>query len=112
MVDSANSKKQCPFLIKSGKRKPGEFALPRTVRRQATSLRQSAEWGMRVVQGSFPRLKDRLLFSENMADRKVFLHLIPMLLNFRTRNVGLNQLSSTFYPSFDEAGDNVLNIFN
>ncbi len=67
---------------------------------------------MRAVQGSFPRLKDRLLFSENMADRKVFLHLILMLLNFRTRKVGLNQLSSTFYPNFDEAGDNVLDIFN
>jgi hypothetical protein len=112
VVDSAFSKKRCPFLIKSGKRKPGETRLERTVRRQATSLRQSAEWGMRVVQGSFPRLKDRLLFSENIADRKVFLHLIPMLLNFRTRNVGLNQLTSTFYPNFEEVGDNVLDIFN
>ncbi len=67
---------------------------------------------MRAVQGSFPQLKDRLLFSENMADHKVFLHLILMLLNFRTRKVSLNQVSSMFYPNFDEAGDNVLDIFN
>jgi hypothetical protein len=77
-----------------------------------TSLRQSAEWGMRAVQGSFPRLKDRLLFSENMADHKVFLHLILMLLNFRTRKLGLNQLASTFYRTFDEVGDNALEIFD
>ncbi len=67
---------------------------------------------MRAIQGSFPRLKDRLLFSENMADRKVFLNLIPMLLKFRTRSVGLNQLTSTFYPSFIDIGDNTLDIFN
>ncbi len=111
VVDSAFSKKRCPFLIKSGKHKLGESTLARTVRRQATTLRQSAEWGMRAVQGSFTHLKERLLFSENMADRKVFLHLIPMLLNFRTGKVGLNQLAPTFYPTFDEVGDNTLEIF-
>jgi hypothetical protein len=30
--------------------------------RQATSLRQSAEWGMRAIEGSFPRLKDKLFY--------------------------------------------------
>jgi hypothetical protein len=28
------------------------------LKQAATSLRQSAEWGMRAVQASFPRLKD------------------------------------------------------
>ncbi len=31
VVDSAFSKKWCPFMIKSGKHKPGESALVRTV---------------------------------------------------------------------------------
>jgi hypothetical protein len=34
------------------------------IHRQATSVRQLSEWGMRGLQGSFPRLKDRLLYEE------------------------------------------------
>ena len=33
-----------------------------------------------------------------------------MLLNFRTRRVGLNQLSSTFYPTFEVVGDDALDV--
>jgi len=47
---------------------------------QATFLQQSAEWGLREIQGSFPRLKDRLLFSESLENQKVFFNLITMLL--------------------------------
>ena len=72
---------------------------------QATSLCQSAEWGMRAIQGSFPRLKDRLIFSEDADHRNVFLHLIAM-----SCRVGLNQLSSTFYPTFEVVGDDVLDV--
>ena len=32
---------------------------------QAMSCRQAAEWGMRGLQGSFPRLKDRIIYEEN-----------------------------------------------
>jgi hypothetical protein len=110
VVDSAFAKKRCPWMIKSGKEKIGETIMQATIRVQATSLRQSAEWGMRAIQGSFPRLKDRMIFSENMEQRKLFLHLIAMLLNFRTRRVGLNQLSSTFYPMFEAVGDNALDV--
>ncbi len=67
---------------------------------------------MRSIQGSFPCLKDKLLFSQKMADRKAFLHMISMLLNFCTCNVGLNQLTSTFYPNFHLVGDDVLEMFN
>jgi len=81
-VDSAFSKKRCPFLIKSGQAKLGETLAASTLWQQATSLRQSAEWGMRAVQGSFPRLKDKMLFSERMEDQKAFLYMISMLLNF------------------------------
>jgi len=35
-----------------------------------------------------------------------------MLLNFRTRHVGLNQLLSTYYPNFHLVGDDVLDMFD
>jgi hypothetical protein len=111
VVDSAFTKKHCPFLIKSSNRKPGETALETTISRQATSFHQSAKWGMRAVEGNFPQLKDKLLLSDTIEDRKIFLHAITMLHNFRTHRVGLNQLSSTYYPVFVNVGDNVLDMF-
>jgi hypothetical protein len=111
VVDSAFNQKRCPYLIKSGNAKPGETAERRRIRCQATVMRQASEWGMRAIQGSFPRLKDRFLFSDDRQDRRIFLHLVSMLLNFRTTFVGMNQLESTFYPLFEEVGDNVLEIY-
>jgi hypothetical protein len=61
--------------------------------------------------GELPHLKDKMLFSESMEDRKAFLHMISMLLNFQTCHVGLNQLASTYYPNFHLVGDDVLNMF-
>jgi hypothetical protein len=43
VVDSAFSKKRCPWMIKSGKERIGETNLQATIRIQATSLCQSAE---------------------------------------------------------------------
>jgi hypothetical protein len=34
------------------------------VQRQVTSVQQLSEWGMRGLQASFPRLKDRLMWEE------------------------------------------------
>ena len=110
-VEKQQWTQQCPFLIKSGKKKHRETALQRRIRHQATFLRQSAEWGMRALQGSFPRLKDRIIYLDDMTDHKLFLQLIPMIYNFRTKFVGLNQIRSTFYPNFELNGENVLNIF-
>jgi hypothetical protein len=56
--------------------KVGESPAQQTIHQQATSLWQSAERGMRSIQGSFPRLKGKMLFSQDMADRKAFLHMI------------------------------------
>jgi hypothetical protein len=111
-VDAAFSKKCCPFLIKSGKCKLGETMLQMTICRQATSLQQSAEWGMRAIQGSLPSLKDKLFFSQTIADCKAFLHLIPMLLNFRAGQIELSQIMTTFYPIFHAVNDNVLDNLN
>eukprot|EP00536_Pseudo-nitzschia_multiseries_P009138 jgi/Psemu1/200010/e_gw1.249.34.1 len=48
---------------------------------EATSLRQLSEWGMRMIQGQFPRLKDRLLL-EDFGDRKVILYVMMLLYNY------------------------------
>jgi hypothetical protein len=112
VVDSAFNQKRCAYLIKSGKRKPGETAERRRIRHQATVMRQAVEWGMRAIQGSFPCLKGRFLFSDDRQDRRIFLHLTSMVLNFRTTYVGMNQLESTFYPLFEVVGDNALDVFN
>jgi hypothetical protein len=41
-----------------------------SIARDATSMRQSAEWGMRAFQSSMPRIKDRMKFEER-GERKV-----------------------------------------
>jgi hypothetical protein len=53
--------------------------------------------GGQLVQGSFPYLKDQILFSNNMVDCNVILHITPLILSFRTKYGGLNQIRSAFY---------------
>ncbi len=111
VADSAFSLKRCPFIIKSGKRKFGEMRARTIQQRQVTKLRQSAEWGTRALQGSVPCVKEQFIFSHAPRDRQLFMHLIPLLINFCTNYVGLNQLQSTFYPDFEHLDDNVLDMF-
>ena len=50
---------------------------------------------MRMIQGSFPRLKDKLPYEE-FNERKVVQHLMVLLYNFQTHNIGINQILNTF----------------
>ena len=97
-VDSAFSKKNNPFLIKSSQTDPefnddNDFA----VNTEATSMRQSAEWGMRAIQSSFPRLKDRFIYEE-YGERKIIFKFMLLLYNVRARKVGINQIRNTYMP--------------
>ena len=65
---------------------------------------------MRGLQGSFPRLKDKITYSDDAMERKIFLKLIPMLYNFRANYVGINQIRSHFFPIFEMHGDNVADL--
>jgi DDE superfamily endonuclease len=67
------------------------------IQKQATSVRQLSEWGMRALQASFPRLKDRLIY-EDRGERRLIMNLIVFLYNFRASVVGLNQIQSSFMP--------------
>jgi hypothetical protein len=65
-----------------------------------TSLRQSGEWGMRALQGSFARLKTRL--TSNKRKRLDIVHGIILLHNFRTTHIGLNQIATVFNPQYEQ----------
>ncbi len=63
------------------------------------SLRQSSEWGMRALQGTFSRLKSRL--TSNSLLRHNIIFSILLLHNFRTARVGLNQIAVVFNPHYE-----------
>ena len=63
------------------------------------SLRQSSEWGMRALQGTFIGMKSRL--PANKRKRKLILTVIILLHNFRTDVVGLNQIATVFNVEYD-----------
>ena len=64
------------------------------------SLRQSSEWGMRALQGTFSRLKYRL--PSDKLKRKYIIGSIVLLHNFRTHYVGLNQIATVFNPLYEQ----------
>jgi hypothetical protein len=63
------------------------------------SLRQSSEWGMRALQGTFVRMKSRL--TSNKRKRRQILTVIILLHNFRTDVVGLNQIATLFNVEYE-----------
>lgn len=64
------------------------------------SLRQASEWGMRALQGTFPRLKSRL--PSCSVKRQMLLTSIVLIHNFRTELVGLNQIATVFNPEYEQ----------
>ena len=65
-----------------------------------TSLRQAAEWGMRGLQGSFPRLRTRLTSDSEV--RKEIIFSICLLHNFRVSFVGISQIATVFGDENDK----------
>jgi hypothetical protein len=102
-VNSAFSMRKYPFFIKSSQRDPDaddaeDYALGVEVNKQATSMRQSAEWGMRALQSSFPRMQDRFKF-EKFGERRVILKMMILVYNLRARMVGINQIKNHYMPA-------------
>ena len=59
-----------PYLIKNSQQDPARSCRGVSINRAVTSVRQlSPEWGMRQIQGQFPRLKGLLPYEE-MGERK------------------------------------------
>jgi hypothetical protein len=102
VMDSAFNKTAYEYIIKSGQRVRHELGPEQAlIDRQATSARQFAEWGMRALQGSFPRLKNRFIYEER-GERKHMLKCIVHLYNFRARRVGLNQITNVYMPELSK----------
>lgn len=110
VVDSAFSKGDYPFLIKSAQDHLADNPTPVELRilQQATSVRQTAEWGMRAFQSSFPRIKDQMHFEQN-GERKKIISSLVLLFNLRARLVGINQILSTFMPYLGPEANHLLN---
>ena len=101
-VDSAFASVKRDFLLKSGQDILGsspptrhEQNLEQQLRRQTTSARQTAKWGMLSIQASFPRVKDRFTYEEQ-GERRIMLKMFLLLYNMRARMVGINQIPNTY----------------
>ena len=115
VIDSAFSTANINFLIKSsqdyltaddGLDTYEEQVDNIAVKRAATSMRQSAEWGVGAVQSSFPRLKDTMKYEEQGERRYIFTCLF-LLYNLRARLVGINQIRNVYMPNFNAHDANV-----
>jgi len=62
-------------------------------------LCQASEWGMRGLQGAFPRFKKRL--PGNAFKQSLVIQSIVSIHNFRTEIVGLNQIRTVFDPEYE-----------
>lgn len=80
-----------------------------SIQMQATSMRQSAEWGMHAVQSSFPRLKDRISYEER-GERKLLLLSLFLIYNLRTQMVGINQILNYYMPYLNRNANSMTNV--
>ena len=79
VVDSAFKLRNKRFLIKSAQSPSIQANHEEIVlNNNATSLRQLLEHGMRMIQGQFPRLKDKLVLEE-YGKQKVIMNLMVLL---------------------------------
>ncbi len=76
-------------------------------KRQATSMRQSSEWGMRALQSSFPRICDRMPY-EQKGERRFAIKMMIYLYNLRARMVGINQIKNVFQPALNRDARNII----
>jgi DDE superfamily endonuclease len=119
-VDSAFASANAPYLIRSSEDSTTKARTPHEMiqLREATSLRQALEWGMRAIQSSMPRLYDRIQYEAEPeetgyeTERSIVLKLVPLIYNFRLEFVGLNQLRNTYVPNWSKDCDYYINQSN
>jgi hypothetical protein len=63
-------------------------------KRQATLVRQTAEWGMRMIQMLFSWIKDLFVYEER-GEQRICLKMLVLIYNMRARMVGINQIWNT-----------------
>ena len=115
VVDSAFQMKRSECIIKSSQQDPIGDRYEVAINQAATSVRQLSEWGMRMIKGQFPRLKEKLRM-EDFNERKIILNLMVLLYNMNTSELGINQILNSFmsktegyynYQSISETANNI-----
>jgi hypothetical protein len=92
-------------ILRSGQRRIQDDGRPTTkMTRDATSIRQLSEWGMRALQGSFPRIKDRIPYEER-GERKFLIQLVILMNNFRAATMGFNQIQTVYAKELRRSPD-------
>jgi hypothetical protein len=107
---------RCPHIVRVGKEEDrpedeNELLVYEALQNALISVRQAAEWGMGTFQASFKRLTTRL--SETPHKRLKLLKLCTLLMNYRTINVGQNQIRTVFgnLGNLEDAGlDNIYGV--
>ena len=104
-VDSTFRMRNAPYIIKSAQNNMvgagltfAEQRIDLLRKQQATSMQQSSEWGMRMIQASFPRMCDKFPF-ETKGERCIAIKMMVLLYNLCARLVGINQIKNVFMPS-------------
>jgi hypothetical protein len=86
------------FIVKSGDAARATNPQDVLLRRDATSIRQMAEWGMRQIKAKFPRLCKCPIAFETAGHRRMDIALMVRLYQHQVQNMGMNQILSTFMP--------------
>ncbi len=73
-------------------------------KKAATSMYQSFEWGIRIIQASFLRITDRSAWKE-MGETKILLKLIVRPFNLHSNIAHINWIRNTFMPELDQEID-------
>ena len=68
----------------------------RAMHAEIVSVRQAAEWAVRDLRGTYPRLTAKLFYDHKM--RSVLMSLIIRLSNYRTHHIGLSERSGRWEP--------------
>jgi hypothetical protein len=105
VMDSAFAARRRPSIIKSFARDNIAFQANTPeelqVLKDAKSVRQAAKWGMRALQGSFPRLRSRWKWEE-ADERLVGISLIVYLSNHRANNIDVNQIRTVYWNQLQQ----------
>jgi hypothetical protein len=106
-MDSAFAALNNPCIIRSSENDyHSTNARELLIHKEATSLRQSAEWGMRAIQSAFPRVTNRIRYEEK-GTRAIMMRCMVLLYNFRLKNVGLNQIQTVYEPFLQQSSESV-----
>ena len=88
--------KRCPKRSETGTQT--SIGLSTTQLEDLTKMRQSAEWGNRALEGSFPRLKAIFPWESSGFFRSVVITNCIQLVNLRARLIGPSQIRSVWMP--------------